>query len=110
MMKSLLEKEGYQTYEAEGGHEAADMLKADPDYSMVILDLSMPDLDGRELLQQIRGSVDTMALPVLVRTGSGSERVEAELLEAGADDYVTKATDAQRFLARVRAVLRRSLI
>ena len=70
----------------------------------------MPDLDGRAMLQQIRGSVDTLALPVLVRTGSGSDKVEAEILEAGADDYVSKSVDAQRFLARVRAVLRRSLL
>ena len=110
MMRTLLEREGYTTSEAEGGHEAMDLLKADPAYQLIILDLSMPDLDGRELLQQIRGSVDTMAVPVLVRTGAGSDRVEAEILEAGADDYVSKSVDAQRFMARVRAVLRRSLI
>jgi type II secretory ATPase GspE/PulE/Tfp pilus assembly ATPase PilB-like protein/ActR/RegA family two-component response regulator len=110
MMTTLLQREGYEVTEAEGGHQALDILHADPDYSLVILDLSMPDLDGRAMLQQIRGAVDTLALPVLVRTGSGSDKVEAELLEAGADDYVTKSVDAQRFIARVRAVLRRSLL
>ena len=62
------------------------------------------------MLDKIRGSVETAALPVLIRTGTGNERVEAELLEAGADDYLDKSVDASRFVARVRAVLRRSLL
>ena len=47
-------------------------------------------------------------MPVLVRTGTGGESREAELLEAGADDYVVKSASAERFLARVHAVLRRA--
>jgi DNA-binding response OmpR family regulator len=54
--------------------------------------------------------VDTAALPVLIRTGTGNEIVEAELLEAGADDYLDKSVDATRFVARVKAVLRRSAL
>jgi DNA-binding response OmpR family regulator len=69
----------------------------------------MPGMDGRQVLQQIRGSTDTSALPVLIRTGTGSDTLEAELLEAGADDYVDKSVDADRFMARVRAVLRRAM-
>jgi CheY-like chemotaxis protein len=56
----------------------------------MVLDLLMPRKDGREVLQWIRGSVETAALPVLVRTGKEGEESEAELLEAGADDYVPK--------------------
>jgi DNA-binding response OmpR family regulator len=66
-------------------------------------------MDGREVLHHIRGSVDTAALPVLIRTGTGSNAIEAELLEAGADDYVEKSVEPDRFMARVHAVLRRSL-
>jgi two-component system KDP operon response regulator KdpE len=62
------------------------------------------------VLDLIRGSVSTSALPVLVRTGTGSDKIEAELLEAGADDYVEKSVDPERFLARVHAVLRRALL
>jgi DNA-binding response OmpR family regulator len=69
----------------------------------------MPGLDGRQVLDQIRGSVETAALPVLIRTGTGSNELEAELLEAGADDYVEKSVDANRFMARVHAVLRRAM-
>jgi DNA-binding response OmpR family regulator len=76
----------------------------------VVLDLQMPGMSGREVLDHVRGSVRTAALPVLIRTGTGSDRMEAELLEAGADDYVDKSVDPERFLARVHAVLRRALL
>lgn len=109
MMRTLLEKDGFEVEEAEDGHKALDMLKADQDYKLVVLDLAMPGLDGRQVLDQIRGSVDTSALPVLIRTATGSDSLEAELLEAGADDYIDKSVDAARFMARVHAVTRRAL-
>jgi type II secretory ATPase GspE/PulE/Tfp pilus assembly ATPase PilB-like protein/CheY-like chemotaxis protein len=109
LMRSLLERDGYEVAEVEDGHKALDILKDDQDYQLIVLDLAMPGMDGRQVLDQIRGSVDTAALPVLIRTGTGSDMLEAELLEAGADDYVEKSVDANRFMARVHAVLRRSL-
>ncbi len=109
LMRALLERDSYEVQEAEDGHRALDILREDKEFSLIILDLAMPGLDGRQVLQQIRGSVDTAALPVLIRTGTGSDVIEAELLEAGADDYVDKSVDADRFMARVHAVLRRSL-
>jgi type II secretory ATPase GspE/PulE/Tfp pilus assembly ATPase PilB-like protein/ActR/RegA family two-component response regulator len=108
--RSLLEKEEFEVQEAEDGHAAMDILKVDPDFSLVILDLKMPGLDGREVLNLIRGSVDTAALPVLIRTGVGTPRDEAELLDAGADDFMAKSVDSARFVARVRAIIRRSLL
>jgi type IV pilus assembly protein PilB len=109
LMRALLERDSYEVEEAEDGHKALDILKEDQGFSLIILDLAMPGLDGRQVLQQIRGSVDTAALPVLIRTGTGSDVLEAELLEAGADDYVDKSVDADRFMARVHAVLRRAM-
>lgn len=78
----------------------------DQDFNLVILDLATPGLHGRAVLHQVRGSVETAALPVLIRIATGSDQIEAELLEAGADDYVEKSVDADRFVARVHAVLR----
>jgi type IV pilus assembly protein PilB len=109
MVRTLLEKEGYEVYDAEDGYKALDILKDDQDFRLVVLDLQMPGMDGRQVLDQIRGSVETAALPVLIRTGKGSDQLEAELLNAGADDYVDKTVDADRFLARVQAVLRRAI-
>jgi DNA-binding response OmpR family regulator len=110
LMRSLLEGEGYEIQEAVDGHQAMDTLKVNPEFSLVILDLRMPGMDGREVLKLIRGSVDTAALPVLIRTGVGTPKDEAELLEAGADDFITKSVDSARFLARVKAIIRRSLL
>ncbi len=109
LVRTLLEKEGYEVYDAEDGYKALDILKNDQDFRLVVLDLQMPGMDGRQVLDHIRGSVETAALPVLIRTGKGSDQLEAELLNAGADDYVDKSVDADRFLARVQAVLRRAI-
>jgi CheY-like chemotaxis protein len=109
LIRTLLERDGYEVQDAEDGYIAMDILKNDKDFQLVILDLAMPGLDGREVLNQIRGSVETAALPVMIRTATGSDQLEIEMLEAGADDYVEKSVDATRFLARVHAVLRRAI-
>jgi PleD family two-component response regulator len=108
--RAILEKADYEVVEAHTGEDALDILKADPNYSLCILDLLLPGLKGVEVLRQIRDSVDTAALPVMIRTGTGNDRTEAELLESGADEYVAKSVDAARFAARVKAVLRRTLV
>ncbi|MDT8368454.1 MAG: ATPase, T2SS/T4P/T4SS family [Longimicrobiales bacterium] len=109
LVRTVMEKEGFEVTEAKDGHEGLDILRDDPAFSIVILDLMMPGLDGHEVLHQIRGSVETAALPVLIRTGTGTERDEEELLLAGADEFVPKTMDPARLLARVRAILRRAV-
>ena len=110
LMRTLLEEEGFEIHEAGDGRKAVDVLRLDPDFSLVVLDLTMPAVDGRELLNTIRGSVDTAALPVLIRTGSATTQEEVELLDAGADDFLAKSAGAARFVARVKAIIRRSLL
>jgi type IV pilus assembly protein PilB len=110
MAAGILEAEGYEVSIAKDGYEAVERLDADPDFNLVILDLSMPGMDGRKVLDRIRGSKETAALPVLVSTAFGGDEVETELLEAGADDFLEKTGDAKRFLARVKAVLRRAVM
>jgi len=109
LMRTLLEKEGFEVQDADDGHKALDILKADQDFKLIVLDLAMPGLDGRQVLDHIRGSIETAAIPVLIRTSTGSDALEAELLDAGADDYVEKSVDANRFMARIHAVMRRAL-
>jgi CheY-like chemotaxis protein len=109
LIRTLMEQEGFEVIEARDGDRALEHLEREPGVSMVVLDLDMPGLDGREILNVIRGTVATAAVPVLVRTGVGTEEDEADLLDAGADEYVTKTTDTARLMARVRAVLRRSV-
>jgi type IV pilus assembly protein PilB len=108
--RTLLSQEGYEVVEAKDGYAAIDLLQEDNQFSLIVLDLAMPGIDGREVLARIRGSRDTAALPVLISTGTGDEHTETELLEAGADEYLDKSATAARFMARVRAVLRRSVM
>ena len=68
----------------------------------------MPTLGGREVLSQLRSSGATMALPVIVLTGSPDPEDEYRLMEGGADDYLRKPLDPPRFIARIKAALRRA--
>lgn len=108
MLGDLLRLDGYEVDVAESGEKGLEMLGADPGYSLVVLDLNMPGMTGKEVLRRIRDSVETSAVPVLVNTGIEESQTEVELLEAGADDFVQKRAGVERFLARVRAVLRRA--
>jgi CheY-like chemotaxis protein len=108
LMRSVLEKQGFEVLEADDGPPALALLDEYGDVSLVMLDLNMPQLHGREVLARIRGSIGTAGLPVVVLTGIEDPRVEIELLKAGADDYLRKPIDPQRLAVRVQAVLRRA--
>jgi len=71
--------------------------------ALIVLDLGLPDTDGRVLFREIRARSDT---PVLALTARAEEKVEG--LESGMDDYVTKPFDPRELVARVRAILRRA--
>jgi two-component system KDP operon response regulator KdpE len=73
---------------------------------LIVLDLGLPDLDGRELLRMLR-AVST--IPVIVATARDEEASMVQLLDAGADDYVVKPYTAAQLDARIRAVLRRGI-
>ncbi|MEV4808431.1 response regulator transcription factor [Micromonospora avicenniae] len=80
-----------------------DALEDRPD--LVVLDLGLPDLDGRELLRMLRA---VSSVPVIVATARDDETEIVRVLDAGADDYVVKPFTAAQLDARARAVLRRS--
>ena len=108
LMRTLLEQKGYEVVEAAGGPQALALLERDAEISLVLLDLLMPDMNGKEALRRIRGSVRTAGLPVIILTAAEDPRLEVELLESGADDYLGKPFDPSRLAVRVRAVLRRA--
>jgi DNA-binding response OmpR family regulator len=72
---------------------------------LVVLDLGLPDLDGRELLRMLRA---VSAVPVIVATARDDDESVVQALDAGADDYVLKPFRADQLEARIRAVLRRA--
>jgi type II secretory ATPase GspE/PulE/Tfp pilus assembly ATPase PilB-like protein/CheY-like chemotaxis protein len=105
--RALLEHEGLRVTEATDGLVALERLGTD-EYDLMILDLDMPRLAGYEVLSHVRRQVSTSTLPVIVLTGTSNENAEIEVMERGADDYLSKPIDARRFMARVKAALRRA--
>ena len=71
---------------------------------VVVLDLGLPDVDGREVLKMLRA---VSAVPVIVATARDDDRIMVGTLDAGADDYIVKPYSAEQLDARIRAVLRR---
>lgn len=100
-LRTGLVREGFEVHLAATGAEA---LAAGP-VDLVLLDLGLPDLDGRVVCQELRTRSD---VPVIVVTARGEEIDRVMLLELGADDYVVKPFGFRELVARIRAVLRRS--
>ncbi len=105
---ALLRKSGYQVSQAADGEAALELIRASHDAALLVLDLDMPRVSGHEVLDALRGDVRTSTLPVLVLTGATDSDTEVRMMDAGADDYVRKPLDPERFVARVRAVLKRA--
>lgn len=103
LLRVTLESEGYKVREAETGclglqeiaHQAPDG---------IVLDLGLPDLDGVEVIRQLR---EWSKVPVLVLSVRDREEDKIAALDTGADDYLTKPFSGRELLARVRAILRR---
>ncbi|MGE0158170.1 MAG: ATPase, T2SS/T4P/T4SS family [Gemmatimonadales bacterium] len=109
IFRDVLDGMGFQVIEADSALAAKQLIEErSHDFSLVLLDEYMPGMNGRELLREVRKSLVTQYLPVIVISASQDPQVEIDLLEAGADDYMTKPVMAERVEARVRAVLRRS--
>jgi DNA-binding response OmpR family regulator len=108
VVRNLLQKHGYRVTDAPDGNAALDVLAKADDVAAVVLDLAMPGMGGEELLSRMKGSMSTAGIPVVVLTGSEDEGAEARLIDRGADDYLVKPVEPTRFLARVRAMLRRA--
>jgi Tfp pilus assembly pilus retraction ATPase PilT/CheY-like chemotaxis protein len=106
--RALLERHGYEVAEASDGSEGLARLARGEPFSLMVLDLDMPMLGGRDVLRVIRGSMATAGLPVVVLTGTQDPNAEADLMEAGADDYIAKPIEPPVFMSRVRAALRRA--
>ncbi len=98
---SGLKREGFEVDVASTGQEALDAEPAD----LVLLDLGLPDLDGRVVCQELRSR---SSVPIIVVTARGDEIDRVMLLELGADDYVVKPFGFRELVARIRAVLRRT--
>jgi len=105
VLRELLELGGHEVRLAADGRAGLRSFHADPP-DLVILDVIMPDLDGWQTLERIR---DLSEVPVLMLTARDAEMEQVRGLRAGGDDYVTKPFGRQELLARVDALLRRTV-
>lgn len=105
VLRAALQSNGYEVTTATNGVEAlTQYLENTPD--LVITDLSMPEMDGVELTQEIRQRAST---PIIVVSVRNQESAKIQALDEGADDYITKPFGIQELLARVRVQLRRTM-
>jgi two-component system KDP operon response regulator KdpE len=105
LLRMGLTAQGYEVIDASNGKAALELLARKP--HLVILDLGLPDVDGLDLLRQLRQREE--ALPIVVLSSRGDEAGKVAALDLGADDYVTKPFGMDELLARMRAALRHQL-
>ena len=103
IVKSYLEREGFNATAAETGREALKLIK--DRFDLIILDLKLPDIEGEEICRSIRGISD---VPIIMLTAKSSEDERVKGLGIGADDYVIKPFSPRELVARVKAHLRRT--
>ena len=104
LVSMALEAEGFRVISAHSGEEALERTEEyRPD--IILLDIVMPDIDGIEVMQQLR---DRRPVPVILLTAKGSISDKAKGLDLGADDYIAKPFHPDELVARVRSVLRRA--
>jgi two-component system, OmpR family, alkaline phosphatase synthesis response regulator PhoP len=100
-----LSKEGFAVISARNGKEALEKVKQKPD--LIILDVMMPEMNGLQVIQELKKEKSTSTIPILMLTAKGSETDEIVGLEVGADDYIVKPVKIGKIVARVHATLRR---
>ena len=107
LIKFNLEKSGYEVVVADTGTMALELVEQFT-YSLMLLDLMLPGVDGLEVCRKVKLNNKTASMPIIILTARNEEIDKIIGLELGADDYMTKPFSPRELLARVKAVLRRS--
>jgi two-component system KDP operon response regulator KdpE len=101
-LRVSLANQNYNVVEAETGEKGIKLATSQPP-DLIVLDLGLPDLDGMEIIRQLR---EWSTTPIIVLSARGRENDKVAALDAGADDYLTKPFSVSELLARVRVALR----
>lgn len=100
-----LQREGYQTHQAQSGSQALEMLESEP-FDLVLLDIVMPVMDGFEVLKKIRQRDRKLDLPVIMVTAQTESRKAVQAFKLGANDYICKPIDPDVVIARAEMHIR----
>ncbi len=106
LVKDFLSRKEFAVLEAGDGEEAVDLFFADKAISLIIMDVMMPNMDGYEAVRTIRRYSQ---VPIIMLTARGEERDELLGFELGVDEYISKPFSPKILVARVEAILRRSM-
>ena len=106
LVRDFLTREGYTVLEAGDGMEAMDVFYEDKDIALIILDVMMPKMDGWQVCREIR---ESSKVPIIMLTARSEERDELQGFELGVDEYISKPFSPKILVARVNAILRRTL-
>ena len=107
MLSRRLIRKGYDVVMAEDGQQGVDLAGTTaPD--LILMDLSLPVIDGWEATRQIKAADATRAIPVIALTAHAMVGSEAQALAAGCDDFDTKPVDLARLLGKIEALLQRA--
>ncbi len=106
LVKDFLTKKEYDVIEAEDGVQAVDIFFSTKDIALIILDVMMPGMDGFAVLKEIRAH---SKVPIIMLTARGDERDELQGFELGVDEYISKPFSPKILVARVEAILRRTV-
>lgn len=105
LVRDFLEKKNYTVIEAADGEEAVERFFREKDIALILLDVMMPEMDGWQVVREIR---QYSKVPIIMLTARGDERDELLGFNLGVDEYISKPFSPKILVARVDAVLRRS--
>lgn len=106
LVKDFLTKSNYEVIEAEDGAQAIDLFFEQNDIALIILDVMMPNMDGWQVCKEIR---EYSKVPIIMLTARADERDELTGFEMGVDEYISKPFSPRILVARVEAILRRTV-
>ena len=106
LVRDFLVKKNFEVVEASNGEEAVDLFFQQNDFSLIILDVMMPNMDGWQVCKEIR---QYSKVPIIMLTAKSDERDEMLGFELGVDEYISKPFSPKILVARVEAILRRSM-
>ncbi len=106
MLSRRLQRKGFEVALAVDGREGVEMATAG-DYDLILMDMSLPEIDGWEATRQLRAKTKTERTPIIALTAHAMAGDREKALEAGCDDYDTKPIELPRLLSKIQSLLER---
>jgi CheY-like chemotaxis protein len=104
MLSRRLQRKGYEVAMAVDGRQGVEMARGGK-YDLILMDMSLPEIDGWEATRQLRAAPETVAVPIIGLTAHAMAGDREKALEAGCNDYDTKPVELPRLLSKIEALL-----